>query len=98
VQAVMIDSRAYSMPPNINGNQIQPLVDAEVANVTRDVIFYKIESTLGNLVGYFSLKKNGSVGTKYQQQIRPPFLVDISMINSLIDNFVLANDWQKDYL
>jgi len=100
IQSVMIDSRAKSMPIAVNGNQIKVLVDAEVAKVTPTVIFYKIETNNGVLVGYFSLQVNtqNKSATLLQYQIRPPFLINDTTIKQQINGFITNAEWEGDYL
>lgn len=100
IQAVMIDSRATSMPIGLNGNQIKPLVDAQVLLVTPTVIFYKIETVNGNLVGYFSLQVDtaNKSATLLQYQLRASFMSFDTEIKNQINGYIVNGEWKGDYL
>lgn len=100
IPAILIDSRS-NIPAIKNkiGSAIKAYTDAETSKVTGTVIFYKIETELGVLAGYFSLQTatNGTA-TILQYQIRPSFAQFNTEIQGLINTFIQANEYGKDYL
>lgn len=102
VQAVAIDSRATSMPLGVNGNEVQPIVDALVLQLLApDVIVYRIEGAdNGNLGGYFSLKVNVPQRTvmPYLEQLRPAYVQFSAQISGQLGTFVSNGQWKPDYL
>lgn len=100
VSAVFIDARATTMPSGINGNQVQVLINQQLAQINNQTIVYKIESDFGNLVGYFTLQVNPSNKTcvKASQVLRQAYQQYSVQITQVINNFIQSNDWQFDYL
>jgi len=100
VPAVLIDKRA-AIPEikNKTGVVIKAFIDVQVALVTESCIFYKIETDLGNLAGYFTLQviREGVV-IILQQELRPPFEQFSVEISGLIANFITNGTWQTDHL
>ncbi len=100
VTSVFIDARATTMPSGINGNEVQILIDQQLAQINDQTIVYKIETDFGNLVGYFTLQVNTSNKTCMvaSEVIRQAFQQYSVQISEFINNFIQSNDWQFDYL
>ena len=98
IQFVLLDARQSAFPVVGNGNVLQPLVDAKIALVTSNVIPYRIEGDNGTIAGYFTLEINNNIPTLQQSQIRPNFGSYNTEIQSKINEFIIDNGWQKDYL
>lgn len=101
IQSVLIDSRA-SIPElaGKDGNVTKVFVDAQIAMVTGNVLFYKIELLPNsNLVGYFSLQvvRDGVV-VILQKELRPAFHQFDAEISAQISSFITANLWKNDHL
>jgi hypothetical protein len=101
IPAVLIDNRA-NIPAIANqiGTVIKAYTDSQVALVTPTTLFYKVESNLGSICGYFTLNVN--VGTKAvalgQFVLRPNFQQFLTQITNQISTFIQSNMWQNDYL
>jgi hypothetical protein len=95
---VLIDSR--SAIPAIAGqlgSVIKSFIDKEIALVTPEVLPYKIESSNGNLAGYFTIRLNSHSGFLFQYQLRPPFVQFNAEISQIINNFIKSNSFSQDY-
>jgi hypothetical protein len=109
IPAVLIDKRA-AIPEIKNqvGSIIKAYTDARAALVTEDVLFYKIETDLGNLAGYFTLKVVRYISEPellpvyvallQATQLRPAFEQFSGTISGLISNFITQSEWSEDYL
>lgn len=109
IPAVLIDKRA-AIPEIKNqvGSVIKTYTDAQAALVTDTVIFYKIETDLGNLAGYFSLQVARLisepelipvyVASLLQYELRPAYQQFDTTISGLISNFITQSIWENDYL
>lgn len=100
IPACMIDARVGTNLENALGTVIKSVTDAQVNLIDDNVLFYKIETIQGNLVGYFSIKVNPNTGAGnlFIQTIRPAFNDNLLEINEQISNFILNGAWQSDYL
>lgn len=100
VQAVMIDDRTNQFPENANGNQIKPIIDTFLGTIGENSLPYKIETELGNLIGFFVLlvDKDNLTVTIQKKVLRPQFELQFTAINSYIDNFIASNEWIEDVL
>lgn len=100
IQFVYMDARTQTFASPMNGNQIQPIVDSKVAAIGSNSIFYKIETELGVIVGYFVLLVNVSnfSATLQTKQLRPAFFTKNTQIGNIINAFILSNEWQQDIL
>lgn len=98
IPSCIIDSRA-SIPAIRNqvGSVIKAYFDVEVNKVSghTEVLFFKVETESGVLVGYFSLTvtTDGSGAVLNQFQIRPSFGQFIIQISAEITNFIAAGIW-----
>lgn len=100
IPACIIENRA-NIPEIRNqiGVVIKAYADAAVAQVTENVIPYKIITDLGALVGYFliQISNMGQNGVKIAQVLRPQFQ-SFMEISEIIDNFILTNSFLDDIL
>lgn len=99
IPACLIDKRAAI--PAISGqigSVIKAYTDSQVALVTDTCVFYKIETDMGNLAGYFTLSVGGSAVVILQYELRPAFEQFSVVISGLIANFISNGTWQNDYL
>lgn len=98
----MIDNRANNGLLGKYGNDILQAVENEVGKIDDSVLFYKIETENGNLVGYFSLKTDVEnellVANKFQKEIRPAFKDNSQEIDTFIEDFINSKDWTNDIL
>ncbi len=96
----MMDARAGTALANKPGSIQKQFIDAEIAKVTPDIIFYKIETDLGVLVGYFSLKTGnmGQTAVLFQKTYRPAFTNMIPEIQGNITKFVQSGAFVADIL
>lgn len=99
IPGVIIDNRA-NIPDVKNkvGSAIKRYTDAEVAKVTDDCVFYKIENYDGNLAGYFTVKLTSATSLPWQFVLRSAFQQFSAEISAQIANFIAAGEWRKDYL
>lgn len=99
IPAILIDKRA-AIPAIAGqiGSVIKAYTDAQVALVTGTCVFYKIETDMGNLAGFFSLSVGGSAVVILQYELRPAFEQFSATISGLIANFINNNSWSGDYL
>lgn len=97
--ACMIDARAGTPLANKVGSVQKQFIDIEIAKVTSDVIFYRIEEGFGVMAGYFSLltANQGTTVSLYQFVLRPAFQPFSIEIQQNITNFI-TNGWQSDFL
>lgn len=100
MRSVLIDARATTMPKNATGYQIDAVVNAAIAQVNNDVIFYKLETGAGNLVGYFTLTANPISKTVIMSSLvlRPAFEKNITIISEQINNFIINRGYQNNIL
>ena len=100
--AVMIDARSGTPLANKTGFTQKQFIDAEIAKVTPDVIPYRLESELGVMIAYMSLKTGnmGQTAALYQLTIRPAFQNMAAEIQQNISNFISnsPSQWQGDIL
>lgn len=101
IPAVLIDSRA-SIPAIVTagGYDVLDYTNSQTALIVSNVVPYKIETDLGNLVGYFNLTigTNPVSASLLNKQLRPAFQKYDSDITQLISNFIISSDWVNDYL
>lgn len=97
IPACIIDSRAF-IPEVLNqvGTVIESFTDAEVAKVVEGVLPYKLETMEGNMIGFFSLKLDGSTVGIYQRFIRPAFRRFDLEISQRIAIFIHQNEYVAD--
>lgn len=95
-----MDARAGTPLANKPGSIQKQFIDAEIAKVTPEVIPYKIETDLGVLVAYFSLKTGdmGQTAVLFQETYRPAFTNMIPEIQQNISKFVSSLAWRGDIL
>jgi len=97
IRAVMIDARATTLPKNATGFEIDAIINEAIASVTINVLFFKLETSEGNLVGYFTLTlgNHGTTATLSSLVLRPAFQKNISIITEQINNFIQTNEYQN---
>lgn len=97
IPAVILDSKG-TIPAinNVMGFEAKVYTDAEVAKITEDVLFYRIETNNGNLAAYVAL--NGISGAIVTQQLRTAFKAFSAEITTQISNFINNNGWKDDIL
>lgn len=97
IPAVLIDSQ-YTIPSIANkvGFDIKSYTDAEVNKITDSVLPYKIETELGVLAGYFTIKIQD--GILFQYQLRPSFKSFSNTISKQISNFIQDGEYKHDTL
>ncbi|HNU14919.1 MAG TPA: hypothetical protein PKI55_10710 [Chitinophagaceae bacterium] len=100
IQSVLIDKRAsISAIRNKIGSVIKDYCDQVIAQVGDNTIFYKIETSDGNLAGYFSLSVfSGSSVALQQYELRPPFAQFDALVSNEINNFMQSQNWTVDIL
>jgi hypothetical protein len=98
IQFVLLDARQTAFSVVGNGNVLQPLIDAKIALVKPNVNPNIKRGNNGAIAGYFTLEINDNIPTLQQSQIRPNFGIFSSKINTQISNFIISNEWSKDYL
>lgn len=98
--ACLVDARKGTPLANQTGDVIKAAVDLEIAQITDNVLFYKIEADDNVLAGYFAIMLNNMGGNpvKFKQVLRPAFQVFSIDISILISNFIQSNGWQPDFL
>lgn len=92
IQAVLIDSRAYG---NQNGNLYRKSIDDYIKSLGKDTVVYKIEDTKGVLAGFAVVRPDQLT---FDYGLRRAFLPHKDIINKAIDNYVIAKEFQFDYL
>lgn len=99
-RAVIIDARAGTPLARKNGTIINDFVNQEIDKVVEGVITYKIETNLGNLAGYITLKKTnmGNSAVVLQQLLRPAYQQFTNDISQGIQNLLISGDWKFDTL
>ena len=99
--AILIDCRAQ-IPAIKNqvGSVIKSYTDSQLALITQNSLFYKIETDKGVIANVFSLDVNTSnkTVTLVINKIRPAFLQFSTEINEIINNFITSKGWFNDYL
>jgi hypothetical protein len=98
--ACMMDARAGTPLANKSGAVQKEFIDEEISKVTKDVIFYRLETELGVMGGYFSLLtvNQGTTAGLYQFVLRPAFQGMTAEISEQITTFISGNDWKPDIL
>jgi hypothetical protein len=98
--ACMMDARAGTPLANKPGTIQKEFIDAEIAKVTSEVIPYRLESELGVIIGYISLKTGnmGQTAVLFQETYRPAFANMIPEIQQNISKFVSSLAWRGDIL
>lgn len=102
IPAINIEARAsISVIKNQIGSVIKAYNDSEISKVQSDVLFYKIETTEGVLVGYFSVRIKVNIAAHavlLQYQLRPSFNSFVTQISAQINTFINNGTWNQDYL
>lgn len=96
----MIDARAGTPLANKTGFVQKQFIETEIAKVTLDVIFYRIEEGFGVMAGYMSLltANQGTTASLYQFVLRPAFQSASIEIQGNITNFIQSGAWVADLL
>jgi hypothetical protein len=100
IPAVLIDCRA-SIPAILNktGAEIKAYTDVQVAVVTPETLFYRLEAVDGTLAGYLTLLFDGQGTPSVAQfQLRPAFKSQEATISGFISNFIRDGIWKQDKL
>lgn len=98
--ACMMDARARTPLANKPGAIQKQFIDAEIQKVTPDVIPYRLESELGVIIGYISLKTGnmGQTASLFQEVYRPAFVNMVPEIQQNIINFIQSGAFAADLL
>ena len=97
MRSVLIDARATTMPPHATGFEIDAIVNKATKAITDTNLFFKLETELGNIVGYFTLglTNNKKVAVISSLVVRPAFQKNIKIISEQINNFIQTNEYQN---
>ena len=98
VQFVTISNRVALNLAGMDGNELQPIIDAQVLSIGDNPYFYTIESSEQNLAGYFSLTVVGNVATLQYKNYRPQFSTSYTLFDNMIASFISSGDWEFDVL
>lgn len=99
IPAIILEGRQTIVATkNKTGFEVKEYFDAEIAKVVDGVLPYKMETELGNLVCYFSLKQVGTGIELYQQFTRMNFAAFSDEITAKISNFITINGFEQDVL
>lgn len=100
IPAIEIDARVGN--PAIQGkvgSVIKAFTDAQLARINDSVLPYKIESTFGNLAGYFLLDVSSGTPIVIRQVFRPAFAQQFGLqLGNLITNFIANGNYRDDLL
>jgi hypothetical protein len=98
--ACMMDARQGTPLANKPGAIQKQFIDSAINAVTPDVIPYRLESELGVMIGYISLKVGnmGQTAVLFQETYRPAFANMVPEIQQNISKFVSSLAWRDDIL
>lgn len=99
ISAVINDSR--NVIPEITnqpGTVIYAYAQAQIAQVVRGVLVYRIGSSDGNLGGYLALQTVNGGASILLLQLRPAYQGISLEISQFISNFITSNQWKNDLL
>lgn len=101
VPAVLIDTRiTNTFIQGSNGWVINSYVELELQKIASNVLFYRIESALGSLVGYCMIQVNETTlsASILSLNVRNCFNNDKGDVANQINNFITNGTWFQDYL
>lgn len=79
-----------------SGNAIEDYNQGQVAQISKTVLVYRVETEQGNLCCFFALQTATSPVLVIFQQIRPAFIQFQQEINQSISNFILDGTFLYD--
>lgn len=99
ISAVVNDAR-NTIPETTNqvGSVIFAYIQTQTALVTKDVLFYRITTTNGNLAGYFGLRGTDGLVSTVLLQLRPAFQQFDTEILEFISTFISGRQYIQDQL